>query len=65
MEHSLSIFPKIEEQAKNFPAVSSGSNYPFLLPDSQVEHIMKDPSDFLQIQKTDQKKPEPEKTETN
>jgi len=64
-EHSLSIFPKIEEQDKNFPAVSSGSNYPFLLPDGQVEQIMKDPSDFLQIQKTDQKKPEPEKTETN
>jgi len=64
-EHSLSIFPKIEEQDKNFPAVSSGSNYPFLLPDGQVEQIMKDPSDFLQIQKTDQKKPEPEKTESN
>lgn len=65
MEHSLSIFPKIEEQDKNFPAVSSGSDYPFLLPDSQAEQIMKDPSDFMQIQKTDQKKPEPEKTETN
>lgn len=63
LEHSLSIFSKTEEQDKSFPAVSSGSNYPFLLPGSQVERIMKDPSAFLQIQKTDQKKPEPGKTE--
>jgi len=63
LEHSLSIFSKTEEQDKSFPAVSSGSNYPFLLSGSQVERIMKDPSAFLKIQKTDQKKTEPGKTE--
>ena len=63
LEHSLSIFSKTEEQDKSFPAVSSGSNYAFLLSGSQVERIMKDPAAFLQIQKTDQKNPEPGKTE--
>ncbi len=58
VEHSLSIFPKIEEQDKNFPAVSSGSKYPFLLSGSQVEGIMKDPSAFLKKPEAAAKKTE-------
>ena len=42
-EYSLSIFAKTAEKDTNFPAVSSGSSYAFLLSDSQVERIMKDP----------------------
>jgi hypothetical protein len=58
VEHSLFIFPKTEEQDKNFPAVSSGSNYPFLLSGSQVERIMKDPSAFLKKPEAEAKKSE-------
>lgn len=42
-EYSLSIFAKTAEKDTNYPAVSSGSNYAFLLPDSQVERLIKDP----------------------
>ena len=42
-EYSLSIFSKTADKDTDFPAVSSGSNYPFLLSGSQVDRIMKDP----------------------
>ncbi len=42
-EYSLSIFAKTAEKDTDFPAVSSGSNYPFLLSGSQVDRIMQDP----------------------
>jgi hypothetical protein len=42
-ESSLSIFAKTAEKDTNYPAVSSGSKYAFLLSDSQVEKLMKDP----------------------
>jgi len=42
-EYSLSIFAKTADKDTDFPAVSSGSNYPFLLSGSQVDRIMKDP----------------------
>ena len=41
--YSLSIFAKTAEKDTDFPAVSSGSNYPFLLSGSQVDRLMKDP----------------------
>jgi hypothetical protein len=37
--HYLSIYPKFKEEDKNYPATSSGSEYAFLLSDSQVEQI--------------------------
>ena len=40
-EYIISIFPKTVEAAKNYPAVSSENNYPFLLSDSQVDNINK------------------------
>ena len=40
-KHSLSIFPKFKEDEENYPATSSGSDYPFLLSASQVDRIMK------------------------
>jgi len=57
-DYNLSIFPKTAENDPNFPAVSSGSDYPFELSTSQVERIMKDPSALLQTPEADQKKSE-------
>ena len=42
-EYSLSIFAKTAEKDTGYPAVSSGSDYPFLLSAGQAERIMKDP----------------------
>lgn len=47
-EHQLDIFAKLEKDAEEYPATSTGSDYPFLLSDSQVQQIMKDPAEFLQ-----------------
>lgn len=47
-EHQLDIFAKFEKNAEDYPATSTGSNYPFLLSDSQTQQIMKDPTEFLQ-----------------
>ena len=52
-DYRLSIFAKAAENAPNYPAVSSGSDYPFELSTSQVDRIMKEPAAFLQV-------PEPE-----
>jgi len=59
-EYTLSIFSKSGEDDPNYPAVSSGSAYPFELSTSQVDRIMKDPSAFLQAPATDPKKSETE-----
>lgn len=59
-EYKLSIFSKAEENDPNYPAVSSGSDYPFELSTSQVDRIMKEPSAFLQAPETDPKKSESE-----
>ena len=57
-EYSLSIFAKTAEKDTNYPAVSSGSQYAFLLSDSQVERIMKDPIIAPKEPEADQTKPE-------
>lgn len=46
-EHQLSIFAKLEKDADSYPAVSSGSDYAFLLSNNQVQQIMKEPSEML------------------
>ena len=51
----LSIFPKAGENDPNYPAVSSGSDYPFQLSAGQVDRIMKDLSALLQTPKNDPK----------
>ncbi len=56
-EYSLTIFAKTAEKDTDFPAVSSGSNYPFLLSGSQVDSIMKDPSEILKTPATNEIKP--------
>jgi hypothetical protein len=56
-EYSLTIFAKTAEKDTDFPAVSSGSNYPFLLSGSLVESIMIDPSEILKTPATNETKP--------
>lgn len=57
-EHQLQIFAKLEKDADNYPAVSSGSDYPFLLSDNQVQQIMKDPVEMFKKTEGAEKKPE-------
>ena len=53
-EYSLTIFAKTAEKDTDFPAVSSGSNYPFLLSGSLVDSIMIDPSEILKTPATNE-----------
>jgi hypothetical protein len=45
--YSLSLFAKKEKDTKSYPAISSESNYPFLLRESQGDSIMKKPDELL------------------
>lgn len=63
-DYNLSIFPKAAENDPNFPAVSSGSDYPFELATGQVDRIMKDPPALLQEPKTEDKTSETKKPES-
>lgn len=57
-EYSLSIFAKAAEKDTNYPAVSSGSDYAFLLSDSQVDRLMKDPIKATKPPETNEAKTE-------
>jgi hypothetical protein len=46
-EYSLSIFSKTDKHAKNYPAVSSANDYPFLLSNSKADNLMKRPDELL------------------
>lgn len=63
-ENSLSIFSKIAEKDSGSPAISSASDYPFILSESQVANLMKAPSEILKTQKTDETEFGPRKPET-
>ncbi len=47
-KYSLAVFEKTNENAKDYPATSSENDYPFLLPESQVNNFMKNPGEFLE-----------------
>lgn len=47
-EYTLSIFAKTDKSDKNYPAVSSANDYPFLLSDRQADDIMSNPDEMLQ-----------------
>jgi hypothetical protein len=51
-DYRLSIFAKINEDDKNYPAISSENDYPFLLPEWQADNLM--PSHEVLFQKTKQ-----------
>ncbi|MBW1947401.1 MAG: hypothetical protein JRI33_05620, partial [Deltaproteobacteria bacterium] len=40
-------FAKTGKDDKSYPAVSSGSDYPFLLPDWEADNWMKGPQEML------------------
>jgi hypothetical protein len=46
-EYSLSIFDKLDKDAKVYPAISSVNDYPFLLQEQQADDIMKDLEELL------------------
>lgn len=62
-EHQLKIFAMLEKDADNYPAVSSGSDYAFLLSNVQVQQIMKEPSEMLATPEGAESKPEAPKSE--
>lgn len=45
--YTLSLFEKTDDNDKAYPAISSENNDPFLLSESQVKGIMKDPEEVL------------------
>lgn len=51
-EYTLSLFAKTAKETKNYPALSSQSDFPFLLTDAQAEDIMKDPGEMLEKSET-------------
>ena len=46
-EYTLSIFKKTQKDAKTYPAVSSETEYPFLLPEWQANNLIKKPDELL------------------
>jgi hypothetical protein len=46
-EYALSIFAKTDKDATGYPAVSSESDYPFLLQAHRADNIMKKPDELL------------------
>ena len=47
-EYTLSVFAKTDEDAKNYPAISSETEHPFMLPEWQVNNLMKEPEELLE-----------------
>ena len=46
-DYQLDIFAKLQTEDKNYPAISSESDHPFLLSDSQVQQIMVTPEKMI------------------
>ena len=57
-DYQLNIFAKLQKDDENFPTVSSASDYPFFLSDSQAQQIMQDPRELLKKPEGDEKKSE-------
>ncbi|MCP4368527.1 MAG: DUF4340 domain-containing protein [Deltaproteobacteria bacterium] len=47
-EYKLSIFEKLNKDDEDYPAISSGNSYPFILSGAQVKSIMEDPDELLE-----------------
>ena len=60
-DYQLDIFAKLQKDDENYPAVSSASDYPFFLSDSQVQQIMQEPEEMLKKPESDEKTSEPPK----
>lgn len=46
-EYTLSVFKKTQKDVKTYPAVSSETDYPFLLPEWQANNLIKKPDELL------------------
>jgi len=62
-EYALSLFAKTKADDKNYPAVSSGSQYPFLLSTNKADGITKDPDTLVKNSPTSKTKTSPEKAD--
>jgi hypothetical protein len=62
-DHRLDIFARLQKDDKNYPAVSSGSDYPFFLTDSQVQQIMINPAEMIKKPESEEKASTPPKPE--
>ncbi len=51
-EYTLSVFAKDSKDVKNYPSVSSQSNYPFELEGNEADKIMIDPGDMVKKPET-------------
>ncbi len=56
--HKLSVFAKLKEDDESYPAVSSGSDYPFYLSKNTADRIMTNPEDLLEKPKAEENKSE-------
>ena len=54
-DYRLDIFAKLKKDDKNHPAISSASDYPFFLSDSQAQQIMINPEEVLKKSESDEK----------
>ena len=62
-DHQLEIFAKLKKDDKNYPAVSSGSHYPFWLSETKVKQIMIGPEEMIKKSGPEEKTSKPPKTE--
>ena len=46
-DYQLEIFAKLQKDDKNYPAVSSESDYPFWVSDNQAQQIMINPEEMI------------------
>ena len=61
--HKLSIFANTNQDDTNYPALSSGSDYPFFISKNTADRIMNNPQDLLEKPKADENKSIPQKIE--
>ena len=62
-DYRLDIFAKLQTEDKNYPAISSDSDHPFLLSDSQVQQIMIKPEEMIINSNSGENKPPSPKPE--
>ena len=62
-DHQLEIFAKLQTDDQKYPAISSGSNYPFWLTDNKIQQIMINPEEMIKTPESDKKTSEPSKSE--
>jgi hypothetical protein len=58
-DHQLEIFAKLQKDDKKYPAISSDSDYPFLLSETKVQQIMINPGEMIKASETNKKNSKP------